>query len=371
MENQHLTYFKVENFKKFDSLEVKDIGQFNLIVGDNNVGKTVLLEAISLKLRPKDFLGDIQFILNKRLINVYESKFDINAVELNKRKNVIGLVQKEINKPIRIIHKFITNDIKELYVENKSDYNPLSDNDAKKFIENVDLFSYKELNQLSRNWILFKNNLNIVFLADVTSTYYTQFIEKTDYLPFIKLSDLYANDLVEFLNQIIDSPKDEEFLIKMLNKLTNVEIIRLRISDYLDGREIIQISTEKRNSYHPITEYGDGFIRIFRVIVELLFNKNFNYLCIDEIETGIHYSRQKEFWINIINICIELKVQLFATTHSKECIKAFYEASSQIEQDENIRLISLEEGKNEKIYSTTNRSENIDAGLISNIEFRK
>ena len=48
MENQHLTYFKVENFKKFDSLEVKDIGQFNLIVGDNNVGKTCLLEALSL-----------------------------------------------------------------------------------------------------------------------------------------------------------------------------------------------------------------------------------------------------------------------------------------------------------------------------------
>ena len=44
MENQHLTYFKVENFKKFNSLEVKDIGQFNLIVGDNNVGKTVFLE---------------------------------------------------------------------------------------------------------------------------------------------------------------------------------------------------------------------------------------------------------------------------------------------------------------------------------------
>ncbi len=46
MRNNHLTYFKVENFKKFDSLEVNDIGQFNLIVGDNNVGKTCLLEAL-------------------------------------------------------------------------------------------------------------------------------------------------------------------------------------------------------------------------------------------------------------------------------------------------------------------------------------
>ena len=46
MDTKHLSYFKVENFKRFDSLEVKDIGQFNLIVGDNNVGKTTLLEAL-------------------------------------------------------------------------------------------------------------------------------------------------------------------------------------------------------------------------------------------------------------------------------------------------------------------------------------
>ncbi|MBK8425752.1 MAG: AAA family ATPase [Lewinellaceae bacterium] len=46
MSAEHLTYFKVENFKRFDSLELTDIGQFNLIVGDNNVGKTSVLEAL-------------------------------------------------------------------------------------------------------------------------------------------------------------------------------------------------------------------------------------------------------------------------------------------------------------------------------------
>ena len=64
MENSHLTYFKVENFKKFDSLEVNDIGQFNLIVGDNNVGKTCLLEALLF-----DEDGEI---LNIKPIEVYE-----------------------------------------------------------------------------------------------------------------------------------------------------------------------------------------------------------------------------------------------------------------------------------------------------------
>jgi len=33
MKENHLTYFKVENFKCFNSFEMNDIGQFNLIVG--------------------------------------------------------------------------------------------------------------------------------------------------------------------------------------------------------------------------------------------------------------------------------------------------------------------------------------------------
>ena len=46
MDSNHLTYFKIENFKRFDSFEISNIGQFNLLVGDNNVGKTSVLEAL-------------------------------------------------------------------------------------------------------------------------------------------------------------------------------------------------------------------------------------------------------------------------------------------------------------------------------------
>jgi AAA15 family ATPase/GTPase len=91
---------------------------------------------------------------------------------------------------------------------------------------------------------------------------------------------------------------------------------------------------------------------------------------IDEIETGIHHSRQKDFWSNILKICNELNVQLFATTHSEECIKVFYEASKELNEQKDIRLISLQEGEQEKIYSTTYTFENIEAGLYSDIELR-
>ena len=36
----------IENFKCFEHLELSDLGQFNLITGKNNVGKSSLLEAL-------------------------------------------------------------------------------------------------------------------------------------------------------------------------------------------------------------------------------------------------------------------------------------------------------------------------------------
>ena len=47
--SRHLTYFKVENFKRFEAFEMNNLGQFNLIVGDNNVGKTSVLEALLIE----------------------------------------------------------------------------------------------------------------------------------------------------------------------------------------------------------------------------------------------------------------------------------------------------------------------------------
>ena len=49
-------------------------------------------------------------------------------------------------------------------------------------------------------------------------------------------------------------------------------------------------------------------------------------LMIDEIDTGVHYSRFKDFWKIIIKSAILNDVQIFATTHNIECLKYFKEA---------------------------------------------
>ena len=44
---------------------------------------------------------------------------------------------------------------------------------------------------------------------------------------------------------------------------------------------------------------------------------------IDEIENGIHYTNYEKLWQLIFKASKEANCQVFATTHSKECIEAF------------------------------------------------
>ncbi|WP_373529197.1 AAA family ATPase [Nostoc sp.] len=43
-----LESFQIRNFRLFDHLEVKRLGNVNLIVGRNNAGKSTFLEAVEL-----------------------------------------------------------------------------------------------------------------------------------------------------------------------------------------------------------------------------------------------------------------------------------------------------------------------------------
>lgn len=63
-------------------------------------------------------------------------------------------------------------------------------------------------------------------------------------------------------------------------------------------------------------------VRIFELGLGMSNCKN-GILLIDEFETAIHYSLLVEFTRVIQELANEFNVQVFITTHSKECIDAF------------------------------------------------
>lgn len=88
----------------------------------------------------------------------------------------------------------------------------------------------------------------------------------------------------------------------------------------------------------PLKTFGDGVNRLFGIILSLCSARN-GVLLVDEIENGLHYSIQTGIWRTIFRLAGDLNVQVFATSHSWDCIRAFQEAAS--ESPENGMLVRL------------------------------
>src|SRR5690606_28491223 len=111
----------------------------------------------------------------------------------------------------------------------------------------------------------------------------------------------------------------------------------------LGEQDILSLKTKKNNSYHPITFWGEGFNTFVRYLLEIIKNKN-KFLLIDEIGAGVHWTKMKDFWLQIMKTSEMNNVQLFCTTHSQDCINAFVEAGEELsELKSELRLMEIEE----------------------------
>ena len=75
----------------------------------------------------------------------------------------------------------------------------------------------------------------------------------------------------------------------------------------------------------PLISLGDGAMRLFGVALALA-NSRDGFLLIDEAENGIHHTVQRDFWRMVLKTADENNVQVFATTHSYDCVRGFAQA---------------------------------------------
>ena len=112
------------------------------------------------------------------------------------------------------------------------------------------------------------------------------------------------NDVVDAMRII--APETEDFALLHLHE--SVPSLRLRLKD--------------REGAVPIKTMGDGMNRLFGLGMALACAKG-GILLVDEIENGIHWSVLPDIWKFVVKVAKRLDVQVFATTHSNDCLKAF------------------------------------------------
>ena len=77
---------------------------------------------------------------------------------------------------------------------------------------------------------------------------------------------------------------------------------------------------------------GDGIDRLFGIALGMVNAKN-GFLLIDEVENGLHYSIQLQLWRLLFSVARRLNIQVFATTHSSDCIRSFDVAARESQED--------------------------------------
>ena len=85
-------------------------------------------------------------------------------------------------------------------------------------------------------------------------------------------------------------------------------------------RGIVRLKSYERPV--PLRSLGEGAQRLFDVGLGLA-NSRDGFLLIDEAENGIHHSVQRDYWRMVLQTAHENNVQVFATTHSWDCVRGF------------------------------------------------
>ena len=117
----------------------------------------------------------------------------------------------------------------------------------------------------------------------------------------------------------------------------------------------------------PFGSLGDGMTRLLSLALAVRWPRG-GYLLVDDIDTGLHYSTLPKMWKLIVEAARRLGVQVFATTHSEDCVRslaAVCESAPEFADD--VALHRIEKGFSQ---STPFTAEELAIGTRHQMEFR-
>jgi AAA15 family ATPase/GTPase len=273
MTDHFITKIKIKNFKCFDDFKVDGLTRVNLIGGKNNVGKTAFMEACYINVCAVDVKS-----FTTALILISFSRDTLNVLAEKLKKDHLK---------------------KYLYSNNGID---LLSNNSKCF------FSVDDKNGIV-NYIFSLREKRII-INENDFSYEVVVINKIHFIDNFG----YGNDDIKHLYAAIQRKDKEDYLNAILKK----------IDPTIQSFKIIEEKPQCKvnGQYLALTELGDGVRHIVSVVTALYASEN-GQLFIDEVDNGIHFTLLAKIWDIIFTLSAELNVQVFATTHSKECIEAF------------------------------------------------
>jgi len=364
--------FTARNFKCFNRITLENLGRINLIAGMNDTGKTALLEALfihsgmnpELVIRISVFRGvnPVTFEIRKQAEAPWDSIF-----RMLDKTQVVELAGNFDNYPERVIHlktipaaelskvnpAFISSEI----VNASGQKNPLSSETYQGLRLEINEGGKKSHHDILLDFIQSSegNRIRIHVIPSVPPAPF-----QSVFMPARILS------LEEDVNRFgkLEATKRLGGILKALRilepRLKDLAIITERGTPLIAG----DIGFDR---FVPLPYMGEGVTRLMSLLLAIGFAEN-GVVLIDEIENGLHYSVLERVWRAIEEAARDFDVQIFATTHSFECINSAHTAFMN-RKDYDFRLYRLERLENEtSVVSYT--KETLSAAIEAGYEVR-
>jgi hypothetical protein len=170
---------------------------------------------------------------------------------------------------------------------------------------------------------------------------------------FIASESLTIDELVGLWNSVSLTPA--ESLVLSALQFIDPEIERIAVqvatanSYYRSGSRgglIVKLRGTERPV--PIGSLGDGMWRMLVLAIAITQCRG-SVLLVDEIDTGLHYSVMSGMWRLIYNAAKELDVQVFATTHSYDCVYSLAHICADADERNPITVQRIEPGTSKAI----------------------
>ncbi|MEK6299986.1 MAG: AAA family ATPase [Acidobacteriota bacterium] len=356
----------IQGFRPFDHFRVERLGRVTLFTGKNNVGKSSLLEAIWLYA----YQGAVPIIWQ-----ILESRDEGRAPRLGSPRNfedpapvVKNLFhgRKEIRDHLGSIQIGPVDSPDKALTVALGWYKIHIDEEGGRELKPLQFEDFNTADQpILALAVRVGSQPEVVYRFDRR---YPE-SEKKSRCIFVSANGLNRVEVGQLWDDITLTNLEEDVLSSL--RIIAPEVERVNLIDNADlGRDRGRIAKTKISVLPdpvPLRSLGEGMNRLFGMALALVNAKD-GVLLIDEIESGLHYSVQPDVWRLVFETAHRLNVQVFATTHSWDCIEAFQQAADENKQEEGI-LIRLE-NKRGRIVATEFDERRLGIATREEIEVR-
>lgn len=332
--------FKFENveikaFRGLADLKLDSCSRINLVLGNNNIGKTSVLEALSM------FRNDDPYNMLFMSFNRDSSYSSVDGVKylfpIGKNKLELGTVTSKGKFYIKSnyeLKKVIFN--KGAFLQTEDQYRASMIERTLKTL-NAD---GKEITQISGDYDFNGQIKKYSFMKyDLIASHISRPKKNINRIIYVSPSSHFELDN-SLLDEVLRSDSYKKVFIKVLQMFEpDIEdLLYLSNDGLIDSKEPFIKRTNQ--DAEPLSIYGDGIKKAISLAACVAIARK-GVLLVDEIETSLYFGYFKSIFSFLVKACIHFDVQLFITTHSDEVINTYINIANEYNDDNLLSIFTL------------------------------